>query len=411
MRKTFLFLLLSTTAVINAQIKFEKGYIITSDNNRKEVLIKNAAWANNPEAFTYKSDENSNESTGNPQNTKEFGVYGYAKYITYKGSIDYSSDNLSELSSSAAPEFKESTVFLRELVSGDKILYSYKTQRSATYLYADSASNIQPLIYKKYHPEGNENQVATNESYIEQLKTIFKDDADAKSMAVKTRYSETSLIKIFKVHNAKSETASNDQFETKPTSLKFNLSIRPGINFYSPLKIDNMFGNQDFPSKTNFRIGIEAELVLPFNKNKWAVLLEPTYSAYTNKKMSIPANDDLYTIKMEGYSFISLPIGIRHYMYLNKTSKLFINGQLNVLTLKTGKGKNVDLDYDGFVFDRSNLSSSQSFNSFSFGAGYTYNNKYTVEFKYTANSDITENGAPQTASIKYTSIILGYNIF
>lgn len=411
MKKTFLIILLLITICISAQIKFEKGYIITSDNERKEVLIKNLDWVNNPPNFIYKMDENSTESVGNPQNIKELGVYGYSKYVAYKGPIDYSSDNISELSDHAYPEFKESTVFLKEIVSGEKALYSYKMQRSTTYFYSDSTSNIQPLIYKKYYLEGNSSKIATNEKYINQLKSIFKNDTDAESIAIKTRYSDSSLTKIFKLYNSKSGGVSNEEFQSKHQSAKFNLSIRPGVNFYSPLKLENISGNQEFSSKTNFRIGIEAELVLPFNKNKWSILFEPTYSLYSNKKMSIPASDKLYNISMEGYSFINLPLGIRHYMYLNDTSKFFINAQVNVLTLKSGKAKSIDLDYEGSTFDKINLSSSQSFNSFSFGIGYTYNNKYTIEVKYNSNNDILENKTTQSASLKYTSLVLGYNIF
>ena len=60
----------------------------------------------------------------------------------------------------------------------------------------------------------------------------------------------------------------------------FNLSIRPGMN-YATLSIGNdltlSITNIDFGNKLGFRLGLEAEFVLPFNKYKWAIIVEPTY--------------------------------------------------------------------------------------------------------------------------------------
>ena len=39
-----------------------------------------------------------------------------------------------------------------------------------------------------------------------------------------------------------------------------------------------------FDSNTNVSLGIEAEFILPFNKNKWAIIFEPTYQYYKTEK-------------------------------------------------------------------------------------------------------------------------------
>ena len=409
MKKTFWVLLLFFAFFSNAQIKFEKGYVITNDGEKKEVLIKNMDWVVNPTEITYKAGEESPQSTGTPANLKEFGIYGYSKYVTYKGDIDYSTDDLSNLSAQYAPEFKQSTVFLKEIASGDKNLYSYSVKSTVNYLYSDS-SGIQPLIYKKYNPEGNASQVATNDTYISQLKTIFKDDSNAQSLVSLTKYNKNSLTKIFNAHNQKTG-SSSDEFQAEKKTTKFNLSVRPGVNFYSTLETDKLLGSNGFPSKTNFRIGIEAELVLPFNKNKWSIIFEPNYSAYTSEKITTRSGDQLYNITMDSYSLINLPLGIRHYMFLSPKSKLFIDGQANILTLRSGKAKAINFDYDGTFFDKADLASSQALDNFTFGAGYTYNNKYTVELKYTTSNHILDKNTGSTAKMTYTSIILGYNIF
>lgn len=395
---------------INAQIKFEKGYIIGSDDVKKEVLIKNLGWVSNPNSFVYKTEEKSTESTGNPSSIKEFGIYNEVKYITYNGDIDYSSDNISDLSSSKEPELRKASVFLKEIVTGNKNLYSYQGQNVIRYFYADSGAAIQPLIYKKYLFEGSSSQIATNDDYINQLKTIFSDDSNAKTMVAKTKYTGSDLKKVFKAYNDKISGTSDEQFSSEEKrKSKFNLNIRPGINFYSPVDIAGAYRNDGLPSKSGFRIGAEAELVLPFNKNKWSVVVEPTFSLYSNKA-TIRTSDNLYNINVDNYSFISIPVSIRHYMFISDKSKIFINAGINFLTLRTSSSKDYAVDYDGYVFDRLKLSSSQSFKSATFGIGYNYNNKYSIEARYNTSINMLEEKGPY-ADLKYTSLIIGYNIF
>jgi hypothetical protein len=414
MKKMLSVLLSFCIALISAQVKFEKGYIINSNDVKKDVLIKNQGWVSTPDNFVYKADENSAENTGTPNTIKEFGIYNETKYISYNGDIDYSSDNLDDLSNSKAPELKKGLVFLKEVVKGNKSLYFYQKQNFGRYFYSDSDSSIQPLIYKKYYFNGSSSQVATNDDYINQLQTIFSDDSNAKALAAKTKYTASDLKKVFSLYNSKfsGPASSNEQsFSETKKKAKFNLSIRPGANFYSPLKIAQTYGNEGFPSKTGVRIGVEAEIVLPFNKNKWSVVLEPTFSLYNNKT-TIKTNDNLYNMHMENYSFFSLPLSLRHYMFINDDSKIFINAGINILSIKTSSSETIDLDYDGTVFDKLQLSPSQSFKSAVFGIGFNYKSKYSIEARYNTSTNLLDqkrNAA--TADLKYVSLILGYNIF
>ncbi|HEX7868625.1 MAG TPA: hypothetical protein VF455_00785, partial [Chryseobacterium sp.] len=192
------------TCITHAQVKFEKGYIINKDDDKKkEVFVKNLDWVNNPDEFTYKIDDKTAELKGNPSNVKEFGVYGFSKYKSYNGSIDTSSSDLSSLSNQSNPENQQVNIFLKELISGDKNLYSYQGSKSSIrFFYSNSdTSEIKSLIYKKYHPDGNQSLVATNEGYLEQLKTLFGNDAKATALISQTKYNSNSLSKIFKIHN------------------------------------------------------------------------------------------------------------------------------------------------------------------------------------------------------------------
>ncbi|MGH1519264.1 outer membrane beta-barrel protein [Chryseobacterium sp. JK1] len=410
MKKTLSALLFFSIASFYAQVKFEKGYIIDQNDTKKEVLIKNKGWVSNPDNFIYKTDENSTEDKGTPATIKEFGIYNDSKYVTYNGDIDYSSDDISNFSHTKEPKFVKSSVFLKELVAGNKNLYTYKGHITR-YFYSESDSAIQPLIYKKYLFNGNSSQVATNEQYLDQLKTIFADNSSAQALVDRTQYTASSLSKIFKTYNGKSTDGSTDQsFTESKKKVKFNLNIRPGINFYAPLKLEESYRNPGFSSKSNFRVGVEAELVLPFNKNKWSVIVEPTYSQYTNKKTTIRTDDNLYNITMDSYSSISVPVGIRYSMFLNEKSRIFVNASISVLNVRTSSASSIDVDYDNTVFDKIALASTQSFRGSSIGAGFTYNNKFSVEARLNGNTNVLYKDLPH-ADLKSFSLILGYNIF
>jgi hypothetical protein len=62
------------------------------------------------------------------------------------------------------------------------------------------------------------------------------------------------------------------------------------MNFSSFEMVNDYYsgsGNAKFDNKISFRIGLEAEFILPFNKNKWAVFAEPTYQYYKTEKQSL----------------------------------------------------------------------------------------------------------------------------
>ncbi|WP_312075722.1 hypothetical protein [Chryseobacterium sp.] len=192
MRRIILGFLLFLTVVINAQIKFENGYIISNNGTKQDVLIKNLAWVDNPNQITYKSSEDSKELHASPADIKEFKVDGFQKYISYDGPIEQSSYDLSNLSDDKEPVFKNDKVFLKEITSGNYKLYFYSSKRLLKFFFG-SDSNIEPLVYKKYHPAGIQSQVATNEQYKTQLKTLFSTNEEAVKLIEKSRYTEESL--------------------------------------------------------------------------------------------------------------------------------------------------------------------------------------------------------------------------
>lgn len=392
-----LFALLSFVA--NGQIRFEKGYIITQNNEKKDAFIKNLDWQDNPETFVYKFSENEEQKTGQLANVKEFAVPNYFKFVKYSGKIDVSSNNIDDLSHLPNPNWAERTIFLNQLVSGKLNLYQYKSKNIEQYFYSTENGEIKPLIYKKYNPEGDTYKIAENSQYKEQLSTLISDNTSLNLRVSKIRYEKNNLVDFFQEYNGQKN-------ETRNNKLDFNLSLRAGLSS-NKLNIDlhSFYQDVDFSNKTGFTIGIETELVLPFNKNKWSIIAEPTFYSYKNESIS---KDGTYRFETD-FDLLDLEIGLRHYMFLSDRSKIFINAGIAVNLYMT---KDALISYTslkpGYLNGGSYFDTNSTY--FNFGIGYKYNNKFSGEFKISTGKELYERGY-WNAQLSRISFILGYNIF
>src|SRR5690606_2527230 len=117
-------------------------------------------------------------------------------------------------------------------------------------------------------------------------------------------------------------------FEDKEKRDLFNLTLRPGLNSSSLSIKNNAVSNRsfDFDNEIGFIFGAEVEFILPFNNNKWALIIEPTYrQGYKSEKsISSDVSGGILVAKVDYKSF-EIPVGFRHYFYLNDDSKIFAN--------------------------------------------------------------------------------------
>ncbi len=135
-------------------------------------------------------------------------------------------------------------------------------------------------------------------------------------------------------------------------------------------------------------VGIELEALLPFNKNKWALFTAPTYQQLKfNESQGIKPSG---TAHIKGkYTFIDLPIGIRHYFYLNEKSKLFIDGAFSaIIFIKKDESKRVEATYNhNFIKYESN---SESLSAIRLGLGYKFDDKYALSFNYYPKKQLSQ---------------------
>lgn len=398
--------------VVKGQIDFEEGYFIKNSGNRVDCLIKNLDWRNNPTGFRYKVTEESEIQTATIENIKEFGINESLRYVKATVNMDMSinaSNSFRSMSSKRAPEFEEITIFLKLEVEGKANLYSYRGKNQEKYFFNLDSTEIEQLIFKLF--KINDKSFAKNEAYKAQLLNNLKCENVSIKDVNNTDYAKKSLSSLFRKYNIcidpslEGTQVENSLSSTRRTRDFINITIRPGINI-SSLFVENPTNssrNVDFGNKTNFRIGVESEIILPFNKDKWSIFLEPTYQYYSSETQ-IPRVGQVPAAFREvtaDYRSIEVPLGLRYYMFLNENFKFFVNTAYIFDFTMQG-----EVNYE----ESANLQIS-SLGNFTVGAGFDYNNLIKLEIRNGFNRDVLNDFPALFSDYTNFSLILGISIF
>lgn len=389
-----------------AQITFEEGYFIDNSGQKTNCLIKNVDWKNTPTEIEYKLQENDEAQVKSIEMLDEFGIKDASKYVRVQVEIDRSSKNINRLSENRNPIFEEENSFLKVLVEGQASLYEYNDGNLLRYFYTFKDSEIKQLIYKKYKTVNGD--VSENNRYRQQLWSDFSCDGFNRQKLEHINYSKRDLVRQFTKFN---DCADSDyiNFNAKDKRDFFHLTIKPRLNI-SSLTFNNSLSDVDpveFDDETGFGIGIDLEFILPFNKNKWAVTLEPAYQSFKSESSS--PTDNIVggeRISIVDYSSIEVPIGLRHYFFINKKSAIYLNV---AYVMDFSMSSSVEFTRkDGSILNTIEVDKG---NNVAFGAGYQYNKKFSLEFRYQTNRDILGGYEYWSSDYSSMSLILGYRLF
>ncbi len=394
--KRFPFLLLLVVFTGSSQIKYEKGYIIDNLGKKTNCFVRYIEWKNNPTEIQYKIAEDSEPIKGSVRTISEFSVLDQVKYVRAEVLIDRSGSNISYLSSSKEPEFQKETLFLKEVINGKAKLYSYYDSQLRRFFFSVNDSQIEQLVYKKYYDENK--KIRENGAYKKQLWDNLKCDGVLLQKVQFTDYKEKNLAAIFNIYNSYIDP---DYVEVKaaksPVSEWLRLGVRAGIGF-GALEINSDASDRfdvDFGNQSSLRFGLELEALLPFNRNKWSLILQPTYQSYAADAMLAFENVSV------DYESIEVSLGVRHYFFLSPQSQLFLGSSL---ILDAPLNSNVD-------FENSNDLGIDFGTGASFTLGFKIAGKYSVEAIYALDRSILEDFAFISSRYGVTSIVLGYSFF
>lgn len=416
-------LLVLSAPVSFAQITYEKGYFVDNEGKKQDCLIRNMEWLNNPVKFEFKFAENGEKQTAVIDSVAEFGVEGAFKYLRRSVRIDTSSTNLKYVSRNANPEFKEKVVFLKVLEEGAASLYQYRLGPEVRYLYSfEDHEEVSQLISKTY--KNLQGSVQSNQLYKQQL-LFLTGCEDIKSSTLEKLYlGEKDLLKLFRRFNHCGEEVLKEKKVTQ--GWKWQGGLRVGaatrqLELKGPSH-KTMEKSVLFDRKIIPRYGLELEATLPFNRQKWGVLLELTHFQYNfngNLKAKeakyggppLPWSDEALnketSYSVEGsLNYLNYIVGIRNYFYLNNNSKLFLGGYfvagnpLNskmILNRLEDKGEHLKTVIPGFGFGA--------------GAGYKFHDRLSLEIRHTIPVSSSFSLFYSTTVHYETNLTLGYNLF
>ena len=390
MKTKFIALFLIVTSSTFGQISFEKGYFINNDNQRVECLIKNMDWKNNPSEFDYKLTADGSAEKGSLANIKELGVTGFSRYVRADVENDLSPADLNNLSKKPDPEWSLQRLFLKVLVDGKATLYYYENKGLVRFFYSVSDTAINQLIYKEYYTA--DNQVAENRQFRVQLWTDVRIANENMTSVQNIRYYISDLVRYFEKYN-EGDGVSSTVLGSREKKDSFHIRITPGISFAS-MSISDLEGSGeviDFGNKVTFSFGLDAELILPFNKNKWGFFLNPTYQYFNS---SIPYLNS--TISAD-YQSIEFPLGIRYYIFLNQNLKLFANAEFILM-------KSISFDSKIYGMDVNTR------NSCAIGCGVAHK-KLSAEIRYYTDRELLYDYISVNTDYTRLSILFGYKIF
>ena len=417
--RTFLIAALLSCFLSHAQITFEKGYFVNNNGQRTECFIQNSDWENNPTSFGYKLNEaDSDKKTENIMGVSEFGINNETLYKRFTVQIERSQTVTANLQNNKNPDWKTETLFLLAIVTGEANLYSYTEGNVNKYFFNVRQQPIEQLVMIKYD---NGDGIGQNNQFKQQLFNNVKCEKTPEGSFRNMEYNKKSLARHFELFNTCSGSPLKDNVNYLSLEKKrevFALRFTPGI-YFSSMSITDPYAYYNASvdlNQTIFRIAIEAEFFLPINKNSWSFFVNPGYQKFSPSKDYIShvnnpgfANDgdEIHFSAEADYAAVEIPVGLRHYFYLNTHSKIFIDAAYVINFSMSDPYITID-DNDGLVNAGIALPISNK-NNFTFGIGYGYK-KWSAQIKYYTPKDLTEFASWEA---KYSSIglNLGYRIF
>lgn len=398
MKRIYLIIILFST-LSNSQIKFEKGFYTTKDNNKVEGYIKNNDWRNNPTKIYFKESPESEVKVIEMELFNDFLIYDEAKYVKKEVLIDRYANKTNSLNYDENPSFSKEILLLRVLYEGDINLYKY-SDNGLTKYFISTKNNpaIEQLIYRKYlasaedvrkAKETNPNSeiysnstVLENNNYKKQLYEVLNCENIKRSEFEKLTYKSSSILSLFEKVN---QSCFNNNLEKKFTNKKAKFIVTGVIDINnSQITLKDIYFNEDadLDSKINFGGGVEFEVNLPFNHYKWSIFSGINYNSYNaNNQFTFTrgATTRDFDISVD-YSYLQIPVGLRYYIFIknNFENKIFFDLAFNYKqTLKFDYTETNFTEYG--VQDKNN-------SNLKIGVGYKYKNYSIGANIYTTNN-------------------------
>ena len=394
----FCLFLLGIGNYVFAQHDFQPGYII-KNNIKIECLIKNEGWIKSPNSVTYKLDPSDDSKIAKAseiqgfyiENTKHKFVSRYFQPV-YHIPITYN--------------------FVQVLVEGEASLYKYITAAEDQYYFETKGQDFM-LLHHEVRIEGS--KMEEDYRFRAQLFELLSCVDFKKENFQKLEFKQKELMRVFNDFNACQGNDFTDLTIYKEKG-KLNLHLMAGTSLFDVGSSSNSSATSEItsPSSILFKAGGELEYVLPIRNNKLSLFTGIEYSQNevegTYKMIGVlPSTGvrvSVNTTYEYEYDLLSIPLGIRFYMYLNPNNAFFVNPGVSYNYILSEKEYNFNHISTNHTVGQGLLEDGLGFFG---GFGYKFKSKFGAEVRYISTSNISID----EFSTKSTSLILllSYNLF
>lgn len=387
MKKLILFLLFSISGF--AQKSFDKGSYVTNEGSTQNGYIKNIGWNSTPESFIFKETENANTTTITVDEANEFEITGF-KFKKFTFNLDTSIDRMSQISENREPNYQTKTSFLKVLVEGKTILYEYsKGNVTRFFISENNSAELIPLVYKKYLSNG---KILENTEFRKQLSNLYQDQNTSVHEILKVDYNSKDLSAFIKQHDQNAKEIKTEE----AGSLNFRLLLGGGIanTKATRLQYRNSF---EFENLVGLKIGVELEHIFGFNRNKWSLFVAPNFQTFS-KETDVVYGQHLSHKSELKYNFFQIPVGARHYFFLNNNSKIFVNAGYAFNFLKSK-----------FSYQNETVNTKQNVGVIA-GVGFSYK-KFGLEARYESVRQILRTNPSYVLDFQPYTLTASYILF
>jgi hypothetical protein len=308
---TLLFLLASLLAVTTsfAQKNLQPGVIVNTSKDTLRGFIDYRNWGKNPDQIEFYRTQNDIATVYTPAEIQSFEVSGES-YKTEIVTIDESPFRTENLKEEVKFNYVTDTVFLLNLVNGEKNLYHLKDINGKEHFFITNNSAMELLFSKRYLKKDDQGHltVAQNKKYVGQLTIYLQGCSTLQSMLAELKYERNDMVRLFQSYYECTNTKM--AAENKATS-KSEFGVLAGVSFTKLTYFNGMpyFVDGNYPVSTNVSGGVFYNIVFPRNFGRLSICNQFLYYSYKTESVYEDA--------------VTTSIGLNYIMMNNMVRKKF----------------------------------------------------------------------------------------
>ncbi len=394
-----------------AQKNLKPGFIVSNANDTLQGFINYRNWEKNPDKIEFYQNQESMAKEYSPVEIKGFTVSGE----TYKSAIikmDDSPYRIEDLKEGIKYNYVTDTVFLLNLVNGEKSLYSFMDLRGKEHFYIPNSTGFELLLYKQYlrrDEATGDLKAAKIVTYIGQVNLYLQGCKSISTKLKLVKYERKSLINLFIYYYECSDTKMISQ--NKAVSKPYEFGVLAGVSFAKLKYLSGMdyMTKADFPVSTNFSAGIFYNILFPRNFGRLSISNELFYysfkstSPYVNGTASVTTSIGLNYVMMHNMVQYKFPAGKAAYFIKGGASFGYGFNETNYQKFDETVSQRAS---EGKTFKELN----KAYLGITAGGGFKIQ-KYTVQIRYMLGlnkSDFTDSMTAVNSRTNAGFLFLGY---